>query len=75
MTYKFKYIKGQIYTDGLFYADFDTFINDNPDFPIVEGNYFEYKENGDIDIINSDGHHSSANPANYSQLITAINEL
>lgn len=71
----FKYIRFQIYRNGEFYKAFEDFVSENPEFPIVEGQYFEYRENG-FDLINDEGHHlPQEDLLEYNDLISAINNL
>jgi len=73
-TFKFKYHPDNtVYYDNQIYTYAD-FIAANPGFPIAEGFYFEYRENG-FDVINNEGHHLSSNASNYPSLIAAIDNL
>lgn len=79
MAYKFKYHPdGQILRSGQFPKPYATFITENPGFPLIEGEFFEYGDDGSFDIIiNISGTftHIKRNPSGFKDLITAINGL
>lgn len=72
--YIFKYIKGQVYHNGLLLGTFEEFKKSKPRFPIKEGIYFEYREDG-FDLINEHGHHIATDEKEYKTLIKAILKL
>lgn len=73
--YIFKYHPDNtIYRNGGYVCTFSEFKELHPDFPIEEGQYFEYSESKFV-LINERGHDVSVNSDNYSSLITAINNL
>jgi len=77
MTYKFKYHPDNtIYQNGVYIGDYEHFINQNPDFPITEGKYFEYQGDGILQLINDKKHHINVKDLTpYQDLIIAINNL
>lgn len=71
--YIFKYHPDNvIYRNGTYVSTFAEFKELNPDFPIVEGQFFEYSSNGFV-AINEEGHNIEAAPD--VTLIEAINNL
>lgn len=50
---------------------FNKFTEENPDFPITEGEFFEFRDNGELDLIINNNHFLTENPV----LIAAINNL
>lgn len=75
--YIFKYIQGDntIYRKGSYVGTYAEFMDLHPNFPLVEGDFFEYSADG-LDLINLAGHHSAVDDlALYKNLITAINNL
>lgn len=79
MTYKFKYHPDNvIYKDGAFHKPFAQFMADNPTFPITEGQFFEFKNDGSLELIhNVNGtytHETVKDLTPYQDLITAIGE-
>lgn len=83
MTYKFKYHPDNaIYKDGAFHKPFAQFIADNPGFPIIQGQYFELKTNGSLELIKevitpsntTYSHEIVEDLTPYQDLITAIGE-
>lgn len=74
--YKFKYHPdNNIYINGTKDSSFSDFITANPDFPIVESNFFELIDDDTLSFIDSSGHHTDANASSYPNLIEAINTL
>jgi hypothetical protein len=63
----------QIYNDSGYVSTYEEFMAANPGFPIVEGDFLEYKE-GKLTKINEQGHHFPA-VGEYENLIQAINNL
>lgn len=54
---------------------YEDFISLNPDFPLVEGEYFSYI-NGEYNIINSQGHNlPQSNLEPFQNIITRIEAL
>ena len=72
--YILKYIPEQVYRNSKDAASLEEFIAENPDFPIVKGEYFEYRVGG-FDRINSEGHHIARDVAEFQTLIQAIEAL
>jgi hypothetical protein len=73
--YIFKYHPDNtIYRNGDYVATFAKFKELNPNFPITEGQFFEYS-NDKFVLINDAGHDVDANSADYTTLIEAINNL
>lgn len=79
MAYKFKYHPdGLILRNGLPDKSYKDFMTANPTFPIIQGEFFEYGDDGSFDIIiNISGTftHIKRDPAGFKDLITAINGL
>lgn len=76
--YKFKYIQrdNTIYINGEYYSTYDEFMAENPNFPLVQGRFFEYRGNGILELINSEGHHApQGDLTEFQSLITAIENL
>ncbi len=72
--YIFKYHPDNtIYVNGTYNSKFSEFMAENPDFPLIENQFFEYSNNK-FSIINSEGHHILADESEYSLLINAIND-
>lgn len=74
MSYIFKYIDNQIYRNGHYFSTFQEFMSSHPDFPLKEGEYFEYSHDA-FSVINDEGHHLIGGGAKHQNLIRAINEL
>lgn len=67
-----------IFRNNAFYKSFADFNVENPNFPIIEGEFFEYKESGEFElIINFNGTFTGIkrNPLGFQGLIDAINNL
>lgn len=70
--YKFKYHPdGVVCINGLWGVPYAEFMNANPDFPLIEGQFLEYGDDG-LDFINNQGHHSSQDLSDFEPLIKAI---
>lgn len=74
--YIFKYMQGDntIYRNGNYIGTYEEFMADNPNFPLAEGEYFEYGQEKFVRI-NEHGHDIVAGGAKYQPLINAINNL
>lgn len=73
--YIFKYHPDNvIYRNGFYHATYAEFMAQNPMFPLVEGQYFEYGQDK-FALINEHGHHINVSTDDYTTLITAINNL
>lgn len=67
-----------IFRNGFFYKTYTDFTADNPDFPIIEGEFFELKDDGSFSIMfnfNGTYTHIPRNSIGYQPLINAINNL
>jgi len=74
--YIFKYHPDNvIYRNGTYVSTFPQFMAENAEFPLIEGEFFEYSEDG-LDLISPSGNHSNqADLAPYADLIAAIELL
>ena len=73
--YIFKYHPDNtIYRNDKYWGTYEKFKAENPDFPIIEGEFFEYGEE-EFTRINIHGHHLPSGGAKYQALIQAINNL
>ena len=73
--YIFKYHPDNtIYRDGKYLSTFAEFVKYNPNFPITEGDFFEYSDDKFV-TINSQGHDVVVNRANYSTVMNKIDNL
>jgi len=76
--YIFKYHPdNNIYRNGIFVSSYADFMTANPDFPLEQYAFFEYRkddENG-LDSISSNGNHSSLDITKFATLINAIKNL
>lgn len=71
--YIFKYHPDNaIYIKGVCKCAYAEFMEQNPNFPLIQGQFLEYRNDG-LDLINNEGHHVGVNVADYQDLITAIN--
>ncbi len=75
--YKFKYHPdNQILRCGLPSCGYEQFMAANPGFPIIDGDFFELKQDGSLEIITSENHHKVIEDlAPYQELIQAIEAL
>ncbi len=73
--YKFKYHNDLIMRNDRRFTPFAKFMILNPNFPIQEGQFFEYRENGELDNIINGNHHKIENLEDYQTLIEAIDSL
>jgi hypothetical protein len=75
MSYIFKYHPDNvIYLNGAYHSTFAEFIEVNPDFPIVEGVFFELKEQS-VELIDINGCHTSGNINDFNNVIGAIDGI
>lgn len=73
--YIFKYHPDNtIYRNGSYISTYAEFMADNPNFPLKEGDFFEYGEEKFV-CINEHGHDVVAGGAKYQTLINAIHNL
>lgn len=73
--YIFKYHPdNNVYQSGVCVGAYSDFINARPDFPMPEGQYCEYREDG-FDLINQGCHLPQSDLTRFQDLITAINNL
>lgn len=63
-----------IYTPNGYLSTYTTFMELNPQFPLIEGEFFDYN-NGTLNLINSEGHNIPQDIEGYACLIEAINAL
>lgn len=76
MSYIFKYHPDNtIYRNGEYIGTLEEFLNDNDNFPIIENQFFEFKENGDFVTINNEGHEIEVDKNSFTDLINAIESL
>ena len=70
--YIFKYHPDNvIYMNNKCTHTYAEFIASYPNFPITEGQFFEYRDDG-LDLINNQGHHFSQDLSLFGSLIAAI---
>ncbi len=70
--YIFKYHPDNvIYMNNALTHTYAEFITSYPDFPMIEGQFFEYREDG-LDLINNQGHHFPQDLSTFEPLIKAI---
>lgn len=75
MSYIFKYNPDeQILRNESFVSSYADFMTARPDFPLIQGEWFEYGEE-EFTRINEHGHHLPAGGARYQPLIQAITNL
>lgn len=73
--YIFKYHPDNvIYMNNTYKHTYVEFIALYPDFPIIEGHFFEYGDNK-LDSIDSQGHHLTQDLSLFEPLIVAIGDI
>lgn len=75
MSFIFKYHPDNvIYRNNEYYGTFKEFSEKHPSFPIDEGAYFSYYDNG-FDYISDSGNHQISTVEENQEIVDAINNL
>ena len=64
----------QVYVNSQYVGTYAEFIVLHPDFPITEGQFFQWS-NGVLALINNEGHNIPQDPLDFEPLIQAIESL